>query len=260
MLDAAALLRAYDEQARPAESRDLAPGLYAETDGPIVRVVGDRQGFVNPPVDLGVTGAELYALIKRQQDFFAARGQSLEWKTRAHDQPAEVFDRLRAAGFVPQDTETVLVGLAEDIADENPPLPDGVELREITDEAGFRQIAEMESEVWSEDHSHLGPKLAREVAAGLFTVYAAIADERVVSTAWAEFKPGIEFAGIWGGATLARWRGRGIYRALLAKRGWLAVQRGYRYLQIDASKDSEPIVARLGFTEVTTTTPYVWTP
>jgi GNAT superfamily N-acetyltransferase len=260
MPDAAALLRAYDEQARPAETRDLPPGLFAESDGPIVRVVGDRQGFVNGPIDLGVTGQDLDALIKRQQDFFAARGEGLEWKTRAHDRPAELVDRLRAAGFVPEDVETVLIGVAADIADERPTLPAGVELREVTYEAGFQQIAEMENEVWSENRDHLVPQLTREVGACLVTVYAAFAGGRVVSAAWAEFKSGIEFVGIWGGATLAEWRGRGIYRALLAKRAWLAVERGYRYLQIDASKDSKPIVARLGFTEVTTTTPYVWTP
>jgi GNAT superfamily N-acetyltransferase len=260
MPDAAALLRAYDEQARPAETSDLPPGLYAESDGPIVRVVGDRQGFVNGPVDLGVTGADLDALIKRQQDFFAARGEGLEWKTRAHDRPSELFDRLRAAGFVPEDRETVLIGVAADVADEHPPLPAGVELREVTDEAGFTQIAELESEVWSSNRDHLVAKLTREVGAGLITVYAAFADGRVVSAAWAEFKPGIEFVGIWGGATLAAWRGRGIYRALVAKRAWLAVERGYRYLHIDASDDSKPIVTRLGFTEIATTTPYVWTP
>ena len=260
MPDVAALLRAYDEQARPAETRDLPPGLYAESDGPIVRVVGDRRGFVGGPVDLGLTGADLDALIKRQQEFFAARGEGVEWKTRGHDRPAELFDRLIAAGFVPEDPETVLIGVAADVADEHPPLPEGVELREVTDEAGFRAIADMETEVWSEDRSRLVPQLTGEVAAGLATVYAAVADGRTVSAAWADFKPGIEFVGIWGGATLPAWRGRGIYRALLAKRAWLAVQRGYRYLQIDASKDSRPIVARLGFTEVTTTTPYVWTP
>lgn len=260
MPDAAALLRAYDEQARPAETRDLPEGLYTESDGPITRVIGDDRGFINSPVDLGLSGADLDALIKRQQDYFAARGEGLEWKTRAHDRPAEIFDRLLAAGFVPEDEETVLIGVAADVADEHPPLPEGVELRELTDEAAFRQVADMESEVWSDDRSRLVPRLAREVGAGLVTVYGAVAEGRVVSAAWAEFKPGIEFVGIWGGATLARWRGRGIYRALLARRAWLAVQRGYRYLQIDASKDSRPIVARLGFTEVTTTTPYVWTP
>jgi GNAT superfamily N-acetyltransferase len=74
------------------------------------------------------------------------------------------------------------------------------------------------------------------------------------------FRAGTEFAALWGGSTLARWRGRGIYRALVADRARRAATRGIRYLQVDASADSEPILRRLGFHAVTTTTPYVWSP
>ena len=42
------LLRAYDEQLRPAETRDLPSGVRAEPDGPVVRLVGmARGGFVS---------------------------------------------------------------------------------------------------------------------------------------------------------------------------------------------------------------------
>jgi len=46
----------------------------------------------------------------------------------------------------------------------------------------------------------------------------------------------------------------------VARRAQLAVARGVRYLQVDASDDSKPILLRLGFRAVTTTTPYVWSP
>ena len=39
-----------------------------------------------------------------------------------------------------------------------------------------------------------------------------------------------------------------------------AVELGFRYLETDASDDSRPILERLGFRAVTTTTPYVWSP
>ncbi|MDF3147385.1 GNAT family N-acetyltransferase, partial [Streptomyces sp. T21Q-yed] len=55
-------------------------------------------------------------------------------------------------------------------------------------------------------------------------------------------------------------RGRGIYRALVAHRARAAVDRGYRYLQVDAMSTSRPILERLGFEPLTTTTPYVYTP
>ena len=74
------------------------------------------------------------------------------------------------------------------------------------------------------------------------------------------YAAGTEFGTLWGGATLPEWRGRGIYRALVAERARLAAERGRHYLETDASDDSRPILERLGFVPVTTTTPYVWTP
>ncbi|HEX6921630.1 MAG TPA: GNAT family N-acetyltransferase, partial [Actinomycetes bacterium] len=71
---------------------------------------------------------------------------------------------------------------------------------------------------------------------------------------------GTDFASLWGGSTLAEWRGRGIYKALVSRRADEAAERGFRYLQVDASDDSRPILERLGLRKLTTTTPYVWRP
>ncbi|MFE7121412.1 GNAT family N-acetyltransferase, partial [Streptomyces sp. NPDC057654] len=84
-------------------------------------------------------------------------------------------------------------------------------------------------------------------------------DEPVCS-ARIEFNQGTQFAGLWGGGTEPRWRGRGIYRALIAYRARLAAERGYRYLQVDASDESAPILRRLGFARLSVTTPYVYQP
>ena len=46
----------------------------------------------------------------------------------------------------------------------------------------------------------------------------------------------------------------------MAARARLAVERGYRYLQVDASDNSRPILERLGFVALTETVPYVFTP
>jgi GNAT superfamily N-acetyltransferase len=255
--DATELLAAYDSQMRPAEFAQLDAGITAERDGPVVRVSGRRRGFISVPQDLGVDGPELDALIARQRDFFAARGEAVEWKTRGHDQPADVTTRLSAAGFVAEEQETIVIGTAAELAHE-PRLADGIVIRVVTSDEDFRRIAEMETEVWGQDLSWMVEDLAarREYT----TVLVAEADGRVVSAAWLVVKYGTEFAGLWGGSTLAEWRGRGIYRALVARRAKLAVELGIRYLQVDASDDSRPILERLGFTPVTTTTPYVWSP
>jgi len=47
---------------------------------------------------------------------------------------------------------------------------------------------------------------------------------------------------------------------LIAYRARLAADRGYRYLYVDASPDSQPILARLGFSRLAHTTPYIWDP
>jgi GNAT superfamily N-acetyltransferase len=88
----------------------------------------------------------------------------------------------------------------------------------------------------------------------------AVADGEPVCAARMEFCPGTGFAGLWGGGTLPAWRGKGIYRALVAHRAREAAAAGYQYLQVDASDLSRPILERLGFAVLSTTTPYLLTP
>jgi GNAT superfamily N-acetyltransferase len=255
-----ALLAAFDAQAR-AEPHDPPPGVWHETDGPVVRVVGQVRGFISAPRDTGARGAELDWLIARQRNYFAARGESVEWKTYDYDEPPDLPDRLRAAGFVPEPAETVVVALTTAIAAE-PALPDGVVLRQVTADADMCRIGAMESEVWHTDRDWAAGHLIREVAAAPeeYIVLTAEAAGQVVAAGWLEMRPGSQFAGLWGGATRQEWRGRGIYRALVARRAQLAAARGVRYLQVDASSDSAPILRRLGFQPLATTTPYVWSP
>jgi GNAT superfamily N-acetyltransferase len=255
-----ALLAAYDEQARGVPP-NLPPGVRAERDGPLWRVVGFPQGIVGAPRDVGVRGAELDRLIARQRDHFAGRGEAVEWKTHAHDEPADLTDRLRAAGFVPEERETVAIGLAREMAAE-PATPPGVRLRQVDSATDIRRIMDMQKAVWGRDWGWLGDELIARIAAdpGELVVLVAEAGDRVVSAAWIAFVAGTEFAGLWGGTTVPEWRGRGIYRALIAERARHAVARDVTYLQVDASEDSLPILRCLGFQAVTTTTPYVWTP
>jgi hypothetical protein len=255
-----ALLAAFDAQAR-TESPSPPAGVWYEHDGPLLRVVGQERGFISAPRDTGARGAELDRLIARQRDYFARRGEAVEWKTYDYDEPADLPARLRAAGFAPEEAETVVVALAADVAAE-PVLPPGVVLRQVTADADMRRIAAMESRVWDEDQSWTGEHLTRELAATPddLIVLTAEAGSQVVSAGWLRFQPGTQFAGLWGGATLSEWRGHGIYRALVARRGQIAAARGVRYLQVDASSDSAPILRRLGFRPIATTTPYVWSP
>ena len=265
--DVRQLLEAYDAQLRAHVPDRLPDSVRVERDGPIVRTIGfGGRGFAEYHDLAGVDGEELDALIARQVQAFAERGERFEWKLHGHDRPADLPDRLRAAGFAPEEMETVVIGRVDEVAAESS-LPEGVHIREVSEPDGFARIAELEDAVWRDDdsgeadHSWVDA-LAAERAAdpeGL-RVFLAEAGELAVSAGWVRFPSGTEFATLWGGATLPAWRGRGIYRALVAHRARLAAERGRRYVQVDASDDSRPILERLGFVAVTTTTPYVWSP
>ncbi|MFC9327384.1 GNAT family N-acetyltransferase [Kitasatospora sp. NPDC057015] len=252
------LLAAYDDQ-----MRGFSPGPDAvlDHDGTLARLTGGHRGFVSTPRDVGVRGADLDDLIARQTAHFAAHGQAFEWKTRGHDSPADLPDRLLAAGFVRQPRETVLVGPAADLDLDAAP-PAGVTVRRTADPADLPRIVAMESAVWGQDMGFLADHLL-----GLLTarpektaLLVAEAGGEIVSAAWLMLDGDREFAGLRGGSTLEAWRGRGVYRALVAGRARIALEYGHRYLHVDASADSAPILQRLGLTAITTITRYVWTP
>ncbi|MEV1144188.1 GNAT family N-acetyltransferase [Micromonospora sp. NPDC049799] len=262
-LDVTMLRTTYDRQLRAWVPDPLPAGVTVEHDGPLVRIIGlDHGGFLTYRDLGGLDGPNLDALIARQVEDFRRRGQSVEWKLHGHDQPADLPDRLRAAGFEPEPEETVVIGPAAPLAAALPVVPEGVRLREVTARADLERIAAMEEAVWNSDRSHLVTGLEKEIAADphSITVVVAEAGDEVVSAGWVRYVPGTAFATLWGGSTLAPWRRRGIYRALVTYRARLAVQRDRTLLQVDASSESRPILQRLGLVPVTTTTPYVYTP
>ena len=261
--DPAALLRLYDDQLR-LDVPDREPeGVGVERDGPVVRITGFGPGGWVMYRDLGgLEGEELDELIARQVRYFAERSMPFEWKYRGHDLPADLPERLLAAGFVPEEPETLLVAPVDRLALDAAPPP-GVVIREVEDEADYDRIAALEAAVWGEATSDGWIEgLAAEQRADPegVRVFLAVAGDLAVSAGWIRFPSGTDFGTLWGGSTREEWRGRGIYRALVARRATLAAERGRRYLQVDASDDSRPILERLGFVAVGTTTPYVWTP
>jgi GNAT superfamily N-acetyltransferase len=164
---------------------------------------------------------------------------------------------------VAEPQETIVVAPTGAVARE-PSLPPGVSLREVTDEAGLHRVAAMEARVWGDDHRQGIAELLtarRAFDPQSLSVFAAEADGEVICAAWIRFRGAhVSFATLQGGATLPEWRSRGVYRALVSRRAVLAAERGCRYLQVDASDDSRPILERLGFVPIGTTTPFRWSP
>ena len=148
MADVSELLAAHDAFCTCPEP--LPRGVTVERDGSLVRFFGlAGRGFVVYRDLGGLEGAGLDELIARQVKVFAERDERFEWKLHGHDQPGDLSKRLRAAGFVPEETETVVIATVPNIAAEVN-LPEGVSLREVTSRADLQRIAALEQAVWGD--------------------------------------------------------------------------------------------------------------
>jgi GNAT superfamily N-acetyltransferase len=261
-IDAAMVRPEFDAQVRRGLHTDGSGGL-GERVGPVVRWTATSGGGWS-----GVTWSELDAgtadgVIADQVAFFRSRAERFEWKLYSYDQPPDLGERLLAAGFVGEDAESLMVADAGQIAGHagtGDILPDGVRLVTVTDEAGLDLMIELHDQVFGADPQLRAALVAQLRSPETTVMLLAMAGDEPVCSARVEFGAGTDFAGLWGGGTLRQWRGRGIYRALVGYRARLAVDRGYRYLQVDASPESRPILERLGFVCLAQTTPYVWSP
>jgi len=259
------LLRLYDERVRATTLDQLPAGWTGERDGPLARcVLPHGTGFAMLIDDAsGVSEAELAGLVDRTVGFFSGRKMAFEWKTYDHDR-AELPALLLSRGAVAEPHEALVLGETAALA--GPVVvPPGLTLREVRDHADFVGISALKAAVWHDESTWLATELESRVDSGEVRAFVvedgAVTDgPRVVSAAWLEPLPGTGVAGLWGGSTLAEYRHRGCYRALLAVRANLAQELGYPVLQVDASDDSRPILTRLGLHVVGGTTPYQFAP
>ena len=259
------LLIAYDDQLRT--EAEMARALDVVRDGPLLCAVFDHGGFVSYRDLGGIEGAALDDLIERTVAHYRDDTEvaSFEWKSRGHDLPADLGERLVAHGLVAEPTETVMIGEATLLAVEVPlaDTPEGpVVVRRIGEGDVVGDVTRMLAAQESVFGTGRGPSVASSLAeleSGASEFWIAEVGDRVVCGGRLTPVPGTAFAGIWGGSTLPAFRGRGIYRALVAARARSAVERGISLIHSDCTDMSRPILERSGLRAVTTTTPYVWT-
>jgi GNAT superfamily N-acetyltransferase len=256
------LLQVFHEQIRLTD-RDVPPGWISERDGLVHRsypAAGTGYASIESPEGLG---DDPDAVIAAQKEFFAGRGHTVEWKTYAYDSPADLPDRLTAAGFLPEEPEALILGEVDRIVELPSSLPSKIRIREIDSREDFDRIADLKIDVWGGKSDWISDLAEEQRNAPDLLVVCVVEDALAgpdgpaLCAAWVRFHPGTEFASFWGGATRAEWRRKGLYRATLTYRARLAKERGYRYIRVDASEDSRPILERSGLMAVTTTTPYV---
>ncbi|MEV3861282.1 GNAT family N-acetyltransferase [Streptomyces sp. NPDC050095] len=251
-----AVLDLYDQQIRRGARPDEA-GAKVEVVGNVLRHVGPPSGW-NGVLWSDLDENDVDAAIAEQTRFFRGLGVEAEWKTYAHDRPADLGARLVAAGFVAEEMETLLFAETAVLPLDTAP-PDGIRLLPVTDESQVELVERVHRLAFENERTTIGHQLRTQLAKDPETVPAVVAlhGDEPVSAARLELNEGTDFASLWGGGTVPEWRGRGIYRSLVAFRVRIAAERGFSYMHVDASPYSRPILERLGFEALGTTTPYV---
>ncbi len=252
-IDKNEILARFDAQVR----RDITaePGIRVERTYRAVRVVGLWNCILYSELDAETADRE----IAEQLDYFRQRDAQFEWKVYAHDQPSDLDERLARAGFEPEEQETFVV---LDLSGELPsPEPSrGIELRQVNDAAGLADLSAVGERAFGVDYSAMNEEFLARLPLGTVSFYVAYAGAEPVSAGRLETPPDCDFAGLYGGGTVPDHRHRGLYRSLVGVRAAEARRRGYRYLNVDASDASLPILERLGFVPLTTVRAWNWRP
>ena len=209
--------------------------------------------------DLDETTAD--QVITEQIDHFATIDQDFVWRVYEDDLPTDLTTRLASAGFEHIGTSELMIARVADTAT-GVELPDGVTLVRANDSSGIRQLIEVHAEVFDVDQTQLGRTLLAQlsVAPLLNELVVAVASGTPVSSARVQFVPDCDFAGLWGGSTLPQWRGKGLFRAMVAYRARVAAERGYNFLYVIASSQSRPILEHLAFESFGSIATFRWQP
>ncbi len=227
----------------------------------VVRQIAEDRGTV---VYSTLNRENADSVIQEEIAYFKSLGlaDDFEWKYFEGDTPDDLQDRLIAHGFEPDEAEAVLIFNLVGGEARAPRLfaPPVNTVRRITNPADVPLVTKVSGEVWGESDSgmdkwlmHLLTTVPDEIS-----LYAAEIDGQPASIGWIDFHEGSDFAGLWGGATIERFRNRGLYTDLVAVRAQEAVQRGKRYLTIDASPMSRAILEKMGFELLCMTIPYMY--
>ncbi|MBK8022707.1 MAG: GNAT family N-acetyltransferase [Chloroflexi bacterium] len=220
-----------------------------------VRLIDDSLG-VAAVIHSTLSETNADSVIAAEIEYFRSQTtiENLEWKCFDYDQPPDLLQRLERHGFVPELPADAICVL--DLADlpEKLRRPVTHDIRRITDPADLDDVAAVQVPVWNEGNDWSADGFMRRMLENnlrdspeTIRLYVAYIDRMPVSTARMDVHEGSAFAGLWGGSTLEAYRGRGLYTALLAVRAQEAIRCGIRYLTIDASPMSRPIVEKLGF-------------
>jgi hypothetical protein len=250
------LLSLYDQDQRKAVEY---PGLRREITPTVVRHIDTASPGEGVITYSQLDEAQADAAIREQVSYFESMRQGFEWKLYDYDQPPNLKARLQSFGFVVDEAEAIMVldlEEAPEIIRQSVLHP----VQRITDPEKLSDVLAVQRQVWNEDFSSLGEYLRGALSQDpeQMSVYVVYVNEQPASAAWIYFPKHSKFASLWGGSTVSGFRQQGLYTALLAVRAQEAQARRVRYLTVDASAMSRPILEKFGFERLAYSYPCHW--
>ncbi|MEJ2290565.1 MAG: GNAT family N-acetyltransferase [Deinococcales bacterium] len=188
------------------------------------------------------------------------RGVSLLWYTGPSSTPADLGERLEAAGLQPGGTSPGMALELEDLR-EPPPLPRGVSIERVTDERTLRRWCRVAMEGFQMPDAVETTLLELSSATALapdpsMHHYLGLHEGRPVACSTLFYGAGS--AGIYNVATLPSARRQGFGRALTYAPLADARAAGHRLAVLQASEMGAPLYRAMGFEDVCTLRTYVW--
>jgi GNAT superfamily N-acetyltransferase len=245
-------------------SLPMVPGLIDRLDVPGVvgRITSAPSPLANLVGGATLTEANADSTIRALRDFYGARGLPFGGLVGPSSTPQDLTARLAAAGITKQ---SEMAGMAlRDLSVNVPQEPD-VTVREANEgdddvlcdifTAGFGLPEEVSRIFLAAMRSGAGPHRQRLYLASLDGM------TTLVAAAASVYLAGTPILMLGGAATLPEYRGRGLYRALLARRLADARDDGMEAAVIQAVRTtSAPICRRIGMVEMCGVDMYVWAP
>jgi hypothetical protein len=248
------ILALYDRQQRIEIE---FPGMQKEITPHVVRFVRPGSGM-NFVLYSWLDDVDVEAVIREQVAFFRQWDQPFSWKVFDHDQPKNLGERLIQNGFVRQERDDIMI---LDLRNVQAALlePVSADIHKIVRREQIQDVIHVEEQVWGRNFAWITERMGAHLELpGYLSVYVAYVAGDPACTGWTYFYEDSLFAGLWGGSTIAAYRGQGLYNAILAVRVQEAMQRGYRFLTIDAGPMSRPIVSKRGFRLLAYAHDYEW--
>ena len=244
--------------------------MHRAAPGPGIEIVDTARYRLTLQPDFPIAGPNHVSWIRCRPDqagevisearaIFRAHRLPFMWTLDPHTEPPDFASQLAAHGVYPDphDEEVAVMALPIEAAVESPPIP-GLEILDaLRDLATFRKADAAASEAFMSDDGGDAPERVAMLERRRLNMRAA--GNRVLLLAMVDGEPagagGLTLhppagAIINGGSVRPAFRGRGVYRAMVAARLEIARRSGVEGLAVWGGAMSRPILDRLGFEQV----------